>query len=129
VQSPEDMGVSEPHLLQILIEINQWEDSHRRELQTISGRDLYFRIAATMLEDATGKKQPLKLLSGRITDRATRSRIREFEALGLVEVVGNEDDSRTRRVKPTREFMRRLNQHLHMFKRFCDVRYLMVDRS
>lgn len=129
MQSPEDMGVSEPHLLQILIEINQWEDSHRRELQTISGRDLYFRIAATMLEDATGKKQPLKLLSGRITDRATRSRIREFEALGLVEVVGNEDDSRTRRVKPTREFMRRLNQHLHMFKRFCDVRYLMVDRS
>jgi hypothetical protein len=129
VQSPEDMGVSEPHLLRILIEINQWEDSHRRELQTISGRDLYFRIAATMLEDATDKKKPLKLLSGRITDRATRSRIREFEALGLVDVMENEVDARTRRVIPTGEFIRRLNQHLHMFKRFCDVRYLMVDRS
>jgi len=129
VQSPEEMGVIEPHLLRILIEINQWEDSHRRELQTISGRDLYFRIAASMLEDATDKKQPLKLLSGRITDRATRSRIREFEALGLVEVVENEDDARTRRVIPTGEFIRRLNQHLHMFKRFCEVRYLMVGRS
>ncbi len=129
MQSPEEMGVSEPHLLRILIEINQWEDSHRRELQTISGRDLYFRIAASMLEDATGKKQPLKLLSGRITDRATRSRIREFEALGLVEVVENEDDARTRRVIPTVEFIRRLNQHLHMFKRFSDARHLMVVKS
>lgn len=128
MQLPEEMGVSEPHLLRILIEINQWEDSHRRELQTISGRDLYFRIAASMLEDATGKKQPLKLLSGRITDRATRSRIREFEALGLVEVVGNEEDARTRRVIPTGEFIRRLNQHLHMFKRFFDKWYLMVER-
>jgi hypothetical protein len=123
------MGVSEPHLLRILIEINQWEDSHRRELQTISGRDLYFRIAASMLEDAIGKKQPLKLLSGRITDRATRSRIREFEALGLVEVVENEDDARTRRVIPTGEFIRRLNQHLHMLKRFSDARHLMVVKS
>jgi hypothetical protein len=82
-----------------------------------------------MLEDATDKKQPLKLLSGRITDRATRSRIREFEALGLVDVMENEVDARTRRVIPTGEFIRRLNQHLHMFKRFCDVRYLMVERS
>ncbi len=129
MQSPEEMGVSEPHLLRILIEINQWEDSHRRELQTISGRDLYFRIAATMLEDATDKKKPLKLLSGRITDRATRSRIREFEALGLVDVMENEVDARTRRVIPTGEFIRRLNQHLHMFKRFCDMRYLIVARS
>lgn len=129
MQLPEKMGVRELRLLQILIEINQWEDNHRRELQTISGRDLYFRIAASMLENAAGKKQPLKLLSGRITDRATRSRIREFEALGLVEVVDNQDDARTRRLIPSSDFIGRLNQHLHMFKQLCDKWYLMVGRS
>jgi hypothetical protein len=76
VQSPKEQVINDPNLLHILIEINQWEDGQQCELQTISGRDLYFRIAASMLSDSTGKQQPLKLLSGRITDRATRNRIR-----------------------------------------------------
>jgi hypothetical protein len=129
VQLPEPQGVSDPNLLQILIEINQWEDSHGREFQTVSGRDLYFKIAATLLDDSVGKKRPLKLLSGRITDRATRSRIREFQELGLVEVIDNEDDARTKRVVPTDKFIRRLNHHLHLFKQLCDARYLMVVKS
>lgn len=129
MQLPEPQGVSDPNLLQILIEINQWEDSQGRELQTVSGRDLYFKIAATLLDESVGKKRPLKLLSGRITDRATRSRIREFQELGLVEVVDNEDDARTKRVVPTDKFIRRLNHHLHLFKQLCDARYLMVLKS
>ena len=127
MQLPEPQGVSDPNLLRILIEINQWEDSQGRELQTVSGRDLYFRIAATLLDDSAGKKQPLKQLSGRITDRATRNRIREFQELGLIDVVDNEDDARTKRVVPTEKFIRRLNHHLHLFKRLFDVRYLMVE--
>jgi hypothetical protein len=129
VQLPEPQGVSDPNLLQILIEINQWENSQGREFQTVSGRDLYFKIAATLLDESVGKKRPLKLLSGRITDRATRSRIREFQELGLVEVVDNEDDARTKRVVPTDKFIRRLNHHLHLFKQLCDVRYLMVEKT
>lgn len=129
MQLPEEQGVSDPNLLRILIEINQWEDSHRRELQTVSGRNLYFRIAATLLDDLIGKKQPLKLLSGRITDRATRNRIREFQALGLVEVVDNEDDARTKRLVPTDKFIRRLNCHLHMFRRLCHYKFLLIDRK
>lgn len=74
-------------------------------MQTISGRDLYFLIAATLLTDADGKPQSLKLLSGRITDRATRNRMREFQELGLVEVIDNEDDARTKRVVATEKFI------------------------
>jgi hypothetical protein len=128
VQLPEPQGVSDPNLLQILIDINQWEVHQGRELQTISGRDLYFLIAATLLTDADGKPQSLKLLNGRMTDRATRNRIREFQELGLVDVVDNEDDARTKRVVPTEKFIRRLNHHLHLFKQLCGVRYLMIDK-
>lgn len=128
MQLPEPQGVSDPNLLQILIDINLWEVHQGRELQTISGRDLYFLIAATLLTDADGKLQSLKLLNGRMTDRATRNRIREFQELGLVDVVDNEDDARTKRVVPTEKFIRRLNHHLHLFKQLCGVRYLMVDK-
>jgi hypothetical protein len=128
VQLPEPQDVSDPNLLQILIDINLWEVHQGRELQTISGRDLYFLIAATLLTDADGKLQSLKLLNGRMTDRATRNRIREFQELGLVDVVDNEDDARTKRVVPTEKFIRRLNHHLHLFKQLCGVRYLMVDK-
>jgi hypothetical protein len=128
VTLPEELLVNDPHLLRILIEINQWEDSQGRELQTVSGRDLYFRIAATLLNDSMGKKQPLKLFSGRITDRATRTRIREFQELGLVEVMDNQDDVRTKRVVPTQKFIIRLNHHLSLLKQLCETRYLMIDK-
>jgi len=129
VRLPQEQCVSDPNLLRILIEINQWEDCNLRELQTVSGRDLYFRIAATLLGDAAGKKQPLKLLGGRITDRATRNRIREFEALGLINVVDNEDDARTRRVIASDELIKRVNHHTQLFKQLCDKQYLMLDKS
>ena len=129
MQLPEPQGVNDPNLLRILMEINQWEDAQCRELQTISGRDLYFKIAGTLLTDASGKPQPLKLLNGRITDRATRTRIREFQELGLVEVIDNEDDARTKRVVPTDKFVDRLNHHLRLLKKLCEARYLMVAKT
>ncbi len=122
-------GVNDRDLLRILIAVNQWEDAQYRELQTISGRDLYFKIAGTLLTDAAGKPQPLKLLNGRITDRATRTRIREFQELGLIEVVDNEDDYRTKRVVPTDKFVARLNHHLRLLKQLCDTHYLMVIKT
>lgn len=126
MQLSKQQGVNDPDLLRILIDVNQWEDAEYRELQTISGRDLYFKIAGTLLTDASGKPQPLKLLNGRITDRATRTRIREFQELGLVVVVDNEDDARTKRVVPTDKFITRLNHHLRLFRKLCDARFLMV---
>ena len=128
MQLPEQQDVNDPNLLRILIEINQWEDAQCRELQTISGRDLYFKIAGTLLMGAAGKPQPLKLLNGRIADRATRTRIREFQELGLIEVVDNDDDARTKRVVPTGKFITRLNYHLRLLKQLCDDRYVMVAK-
>jgi len=79
--------ITDTNLLDGLIELNQWEDSQCPELQTVSGRDLYYKVAATTLVDDLDKTQSLTLLSGRVTDRATRIRIKEFQALGLVTVM------------------------------------------
>jgi hypothetical protein len=122
------LSINHPELLRILIDINRWEDLERPELQTVSGRDLYFKVAASLLSDCA-EKQNLKVLSGRITDRATRSRMREFEALGLISVVENNDDARTRRAVPTQELIARLNQHIDLFHQLCSSKFLMIDKT
>jgi len=116
------------NLLAILIEIHQWEDCQMEELHTVSGQALYFKIASSLLTDSKGKLQPLKLLNGRITDRAMRTRIREFQELGLVDVVDSEIDARTKGVVSTDLFLKHLDDHLKLFKQLCDERYLMVEK-
>jgi hypothetical protein len=124
----QELSITHINLLSVLIEINQWENCERPELQTVSGRDLYFRVAAGLLSDPE-EKQNLKLLSGRITDRATRSRMRDFEALGLIRVVENNDDGRTRRAVPTSELIARLNQHADLFHQLCSNKFLMIHKT
>lgn len=99
------------------------------ELHTMSGQALYFKLASSLLIDSQGKLQPLKLLNDRVTDRAMRTRIREFQKLGLVEVVDNESDARVKGVVSTDMFLKHLDRHLKLFKQLCDKRYLMVKKS
>ena len=60
---------------------------------------------------------------------AAKLAISEFQQLGLVDVVDNDDDARTRRLVPTDKFIKRLNHHLYLFKKLCHNRYLMVDKA
>lgn len=129
MQFTEKLGVSDPNLLRILIEINRWEEIQRRELQTVSGRELYFSIAASLLDESQRKRQSLKQLNGRITQRAMRDRIGEFQKLGLVDVVNSEIDSRTKRVQPTDKFIKRLNRYLYFFKHLLDEHFLIVKKN
>lgn len=117
MQQLEQEHIADPNLLRILIEINNAEGAQRRELQTMSGRDLYFRIAASLLPESMGKQQSLKLLTGHMTDRATRNRIREFEELGLIKLVVNAGDARTKRVVISNELVRRINFHTEILRR------------
>ena len=124
-----DKNVENPNLLQILVEINQWENIHLNEFQTASGRELYFGIAANLLGNSGGKPRPLKFLHSRMTERTARIRIREFERLGLIEVTQSEHSARSKQVIPTAKFLLRLNQHLKSFKQICAKRHLMFERA
>ena len=115
-------------LVQILVEMNQWEDDHSPELQTISGRQLYFGIASNLLTSSEIKTQSMKLLYGRVTERAIRTRIREFQQMGLLEVAGNSLDARTRHVLPTEKLIAKINQHTKLLKQLCEIRYLMIAK-
>jgi DNA-binding MarR family transcriptional regulator len=120
--------VNEPNLLRIMIQIRNWEGCHHKELKTLSGQELYFRIAETYLKHP-GKDQHLKQLAGAHTERATRLKLREFEEQGLINVLNNTEDHRTKRVIPTAKFLKILNAHMSLVKQICDEQYLMIDKK
>ena len=92
-----ELLVRHPELLRVLMQIHQWECHQQEEMATISGRDLYFRLAVGLLEDDE-MPQNLKLLQGPLTERATRQRIKEFQADGLLDVIQSQSsDLRTKR--------------------------------
>jgi hypothetical protein len=123
-----EKSVNEPNLLRVMIQMHDWEVNQREELQTLTGRDLYFRIAEVCLNDLQSTQQ-LKLFQGRSTERALRQRMREFEEVGLIHVSNNTSDQRTKCVVPTEKFLQHLNQHLDRLKFLCDRRFLMVDKN
>lgn len=120
--------VHEPNLLRVLIQIHEWEDRQQQALQTLSGRNLYFRLASSYL-DVSQSPQQLKCLQGRTTERATRQRMREFQELGLVDISNHESDQRSKTAIPTEKFLLNLNQHLDQIKHMCDQRFLMLDKN
>jgi hypothetical protein len=121
--------VRHPELLRILMQIHLWECNEQEEIGTISGRDLYFRLAVGLLEDDE-MPQTLKLLQGPLTERATRQRIKAFQANGLLDVIQQQtSDLRTKRAVPTAKFVNRLNLHLDLIMQMCEAHFVMVKRN
>ena len=121
-----EKSVNEPNLLRVMIQMHDWENRQRQELQTLTGRELYYRIAEVCLNDSQLPQQ-IKLFHSGSTERAIRLRMREFEELGLIDVSNNTSDQRTKCVVPTEKFLQHLNQHLDRLRFFCDRRFLMVE--
>ena len=111
------------------MQIHQWECNHLEELGTISGRDLYLRLAVGLLEDDKNT-QTLKLLQGPLTERATRQRIKEFQANDLIEVIQpTSADLRTKRAVPTAKFVHRLNLHLDLLMQMYEEHFVIIKKS
>ncbi len=123
-----EQEVHELKLLRVMVQIREWEDRQLPELHTISGRNLYFRVAASCLNDSW-QTQHLKSYLGVVSERSTRQRMREFEEMGLIHLVDNADDQRSKRAVPTAKFLKRLNQHLDLLKSMCNHQFLMLDKN
>ena len=123
-----EKSVNEPNLLRVMIQMHDWENRQRQELQTLTGRELYYRIAEVCLNDSQLPQQ-IKLFHSGSTERAIRLRMREFEELGLIDVSNNMSDQRTKCIVPTEKFLQHLNQHLDLLRIFCDRRFLMVEKN
>jgi hypothetical protein len=129
MSNPSKYVVHDPVFLRMLIDLNHWEGSIHNEFQTDSSRELFFQIAESVLSDTQAPKyQTLKFLAGRLTERAMRQRVREFQALGLATVTASLVDSRTKQLVPTKEFIAKLNQHVLLRRQICDRHMFLIDK-
>lgn len=114
-----EIVIHQPELLRLLLKLHEWEGSHLHELKTTSGRDLYLKLAESLIQDEDVSRS-LKLLKGPLSDRATRLRVRVFQSQELVEILSNPLDFSTRNAKPTMKFVNRLNKHLSVMKQLFE---------
>jgi len=122
-------AINDCSFLRLLIALNYWEGSEKNEIRTESSRELFFQLAESLLISPQAPKyQTLKFLAGRLTERAMRQRVREFEALGLVNVLPGSLDSRSKQLAPTKEFISKLNMHLKLKREVCERHMYLIDK-
>ena len=57
-----EQEVHELNLLRVMVQIREWEDRELPELHTISGRNLYFRVAASCTSRIRCNHSTLKVI-------------------------------------------------------------------
>lgn len=94
-----------------LAHLNEWERKNLPFLQTASGRDLYFSLVRRWLLRHESNDSLLKTFVIRLTDRAMRNRIRNFEEIGLITCTQMGSDARARTIQPTQKMLETFESH------------------
>lgn len=127
---PSTHVIHDPRFLRLLIDLQRGEGVAPDGLHIPSMRELFFRVAESLLDDAQASKyQTLKFLSDLFTDRAMRQRIRDFEALGLITVQANSNDTRTKQLVPTHAFFSYFNRYVALQRQVCERHMHLIDKT
>jgi hypothetical protein len=122
--------IHDPCFLRLLIALNRWEGSDQNDFQTVSSRELFYLIAESLLDKGqTLKYQTLKFLNGRLTERAMRQRVREFEVLGLITTSSNPADIRSKKLMASNKFIALLNKNVTLQRQICEQHMHLIDRT
>ena len=121
-------AVQDHKLLKVVVQVQRWESLQQSIFQTRSGRELYFRVAETLLVDRA-RSQHLKWLNGAMTGRATRDRLKEFENSGWLAIERMGSDLRTKQIAPTEKFTNQLNLHLQILRLAINEDFLLIDKG
>lgn len=115
-------------LINGLAQLNEWEVANLPVLDSITGRMLYYRMAQQMLLSTSGQQgKSLKEIYGdtKLSEKALRLRLREFEDAGLITTRGGLSDARLRVPDATERFGLVLTNHaIEARKIFGDHFYL-----
>jgi hypothetical protein len=126
---PVDSTIQDPNFLRMQIAMHFAHNLQGNELRTLSERHLYFNIARGLLDHQNTKQwQPLKVLSDPFTERILRERIKEFESVGLIQLINSDNDKRTKHLVPTQEFLLKLNEHMKLLRQIGERYMFFVEK-
>ena len=117
-------------IMNSLMAIHCAENDSFESLNTISGRELYLKIAVNLLSNKSDQASTIKSLLGSVTDRALRKSIRKFQSQGLIEVVeSGQVDGRNRQVVPTEQLVEHIHHHLSNVEKALSRYYLLINKK
>lgn len=129
--STEHLNITSQKVLEILINLNQWEWSNVPALQSVIGRHVYFSIATELLSQT----QPAGVRSLKqvfnhpsYTDRAIRLKLREMEKIGLIKSECSGKDKRVRFLVPTEKFIALVASHTQFCKHLLNKDFMLLEK-
>lgn len=113
-----------------LAELHEWEIEHAPLMHTLTGRQLYYRIAQRAVGDRELLSRSLKDLMGGAgyTEKALRTRMREMEQGGYIEAVSGKNDARSKYLMPTERFYESIYLHAEQVKKVFERKFLMIEK-
>lgn len=117
-------------VVRCLTELHEWELNHAPLLSSLTGRHLYYRIAARAVGDRELLSRSLKDLVGGVgyTEKALRTRMREMEAQGFVEAINGHADGRSRYLMPTEKFYESVYLHASQVKKTFENSFFLIEK-
>lgn len=116
-------------MLRVLIELNQLHIGDEDIFKTASGRDIFYGISASFINKSYAKKANLKAITSVVSDRALRTRLREFQRLGLLRVIANASDGRVRIIDPTQIFVDHVNKKLSDLSVILKKHFYLIEKN
>lgn len=117
-------------IIRCLTELHEWELNNAPLLGSLTGRHLYYRIAARTVGDRELLSRSLKDLVGGVgyTEKALRTRMREMEAQGLIEALSGREDARSRCLMPTEKFYEFVYLHASQVKKTLEKSFFLIEK-
>lgn len=129
--SAANMDGTQQKILEVLVELNQWEWSNVPVLQSVIGRHVYFSIATEILTQSqnTGVRSLKQVFNHPgYTDRAIRLKLREMERIGLIKTDCSATDKRVRFLVPTPKFVELIESHAKFYQHLLNKEFMVLEK-
>jgi len=118
-------------MLQIAVDIHNWESEHMQELETMSGRFIFLNLVSYFCKDQEHSldTSPLKSIyrTENISEKSIRNKLKDFHAKGLIQYVTLASDGRSKCAIPTNQMIQRLIVYSEQINYIIRNHYYLVS--
>lgn len=118
-------------MLDIAVEIHNWESEHFPEMETMSGRFIFLSLVTYFCKDQDKNSDALPLKSiyrtDNISEKSIRNKLKDFKAQGLVKFVSLEKDGRSKCAIPTNQLIKRLIEYAEQINYIIKNHFYLVS--
>jgi predicted transcriptional regulator len=110
--------------------LHQWESLNFPLTKSLTGRYIYFYIVSNILSKSEFSKKPLKNLLGDcpFSEKGIRKKIQELEKKGFIKIVSDDDDARSKYLKPTDALYASVYVHAEQIRKVIEKDFLLIDK-